>query len=287
MRPRFSITAILVLCGAMLSCPCYVAAQPPGQVMFVRNAAEVAMVNANFQGLALTVQTKDGRPMVLKFDDKVKVELTGTADLDFLPYIRSPMLLKIKTEITTKTKTSTGAVKEMEISTVSPENKEGVQSDEASGLLSPTQKKGPPPALQTVEIKGVPTAYKNGVLTIQGMKVQIDPEAKITVNADAPSALAIIPPGTKFEILYRVVPNVPNPQAYPPVLEAVKVKLEEPYSAPKKPGAKKAEPPKTDPKSTAKPGDATKPADPAKPADGAKPADAPKAEAPKEEPKKK
>ncbi len=177
------------------------------------------------------VQLKLGQnSWLMQLDPKVVITFTGTAETDFVQLAQAPLMVRFKTEIHNRQKKATETVTEIEIINVNDTNKPGAIIDGLGGL-APEPVKGPQPETQRYMITGPVTGYKNGEMTVLGIKVPVDPMAKVTVNLDGAAALMATPPQANTIISYKHYPMQPG--------KGILLKMEatgvEPLAAPKKP----------------------------------------------------
>jgi hypothetical protein len=169
----------------------------------------------------------------------VRVAVTGTAEVDFIPYIRAPFLLRFTSDMNAKNHQPMGKISEFEILSASEKTSPGMIRDDATPA-GPETKKLPPPTTYILQVTGVPQSYKNGILQIGGKKFEVDPTAKISMKFDSLAGLAAIPPGKDVNIVLGYPENPQNKPKPPFYLLSLKYEFEETLSAPKK-GGKKSE----------------------------------------------
>jgi hypothetical protein len=179
---------------------------------------------------------------LLQIDPKLKVEIKGTAELDYLPLVQLPLMVRYKTELNNRTKSATTPVTELEILNVSEQDRPGVLNDSVTSF-NEQPKKGPPPMTGNYQVTGPVTSYKNGTLQIGQVKASIDPAAKISMLLKDPKSFLLLPPGATMKIKLDYYPMLEGKG----LLKEVDATLAEPLAAPKKPnpkspGGKPAEP---------------------------------------------
>ncbi len=135
----------------------------------------------------------NGNPMFVRFDQKSKVKVTGTATADFLD---KGMFVQFKGTFDRHGK-GMEPIKEFVIFTPGPNNPTGAFADGGGGAnafeeqQNATKKKGPPPATSMYEIAGRITAAHNNLLSIDcgNMKVraEVASDAKVKLEAADPS----------------------------------------------------------------------------------------------------
>ena len=135
----------------------------------------------------------NGNPTLVRFDQKSKVKVTGTATADFLD---KGMFVQFKGTFDRHGK-GMEPIKEFVIFTPGPNNPTGAFADGGVGAnafeeqQNATKKKGPPPATSMYEIAGRITAAHNNLLSIDcgNMKVraEVAPDAKVKLEAADPS----------------------------------------------------------------------------------------------------
>ncbi|MDX1965319.1 MAG: hypothetical protein SFX18_19390 [Pirellulales bacterium] len=218
------------------------------------------------------------KPWLLQIDPKLTVEVIGTAEVDFLPLVQAPLMLRFKAEVHKKKMEATEPVSAFEVINISERDKPGIIDDSPPSLDEP--KKGPPPQTVPVIVQGPVTGLKNGILQVGKVKIKVDPAAVIELNLTDPRALALLPPATPLTCKIEYYPGMDGRG----ILKDVKVKLAEPLAAPKKPMPKKPASAKDkaknkgkDPEPTAeeKPDSDKKPANEEKTAETEKPGDEP------------
>jgi hypothetical protein len=206
-------------------------AQVPAQNQQAKpvTASKEAAVYEGVQGKM--VQLKLGQnSWIMQFDPKVVITYTGTAETDFVQLAQAPLMVRFKTEVHNRQKKATEAVTEIEIINANDTNKPGAIIDGLGGL-PPEPTKGPQPETQRYMITGPVTGYKNGEMTVLGIKVPVDPMAKVTVNLDGQAALLATTPQANTIISYKHYPMRPGTG----VLLKMEVTGTEPLAAPKKP----------------------------------------------------
>jgi len=169
------------------------------------------------------------QPWLLQIDPKVKVEITGTAEPDYLALMQPPLMVRFKAEVNTKTKQATAAVTEMEILNPTEKIKAGAVVEESNTFDDP--KKGTQPATINYEVTGPVSGYKNGQMVVMGLKVAVDPAAKITVKITEPKMLLMLPAGTVMTADFDYLTMTQGKG----ILKEAKVALTEPLAPPKKP----------------------------------------------------
>lgn len=179
------------------------------------------------------VQLKLGNnSWLMQLDPKVVVTYTGTAETDFIQLAQPPLMVRFKTEVNTRQKKATETVTEIEVVNMSETEKPGAVVDALGGAFAaPEQPKGPPPESQRYQITGPVSGYKNGEMTVMGIKVPVDPMAKVTVNLTGPTALLATPPQANAIISYKYFTKQPGKG----ILTKMEVTGTEPLPAPKKP----------------------------------------------------
>jgi len=172
-------------------------------------------------------------PWLMQLDPKVVVTFTGTAETDFVQLAQAPLMVRFKAEINTRQKKATEAVTEIEIINASETEKPGAVIDGLGGGFAgaPEQPKGPQPETQRYQITGPVSGYKNGEMTVMGIKVPVDPMAKVTVNLTGPTALLATPPQANAVISYKYYTKQPGKG----ILTRMEATATEPLAAPKKP----------------------------------------------------
>jgi hypothetical protein len=188
----------------------------------------------NFAQNKIMMKVK-GVNIPMEINPKARIAITGTAELDFIPYIKAPLMLQFTTDMNSKNNQPTGKIAEMEIVSASEKVVPGMVRD-IDTPAGPDAKKLPPAATYILQVTGGPQSYKNGVLQIGGKKFEIDPAGKINVKCDSLSALVAIPPNQDVDIVIGYQEN-PMKKPMPPFyLLGLKYELPEPLSAPKKGG---------------------------------------------------
>jgi hypothetical protein len=187
---------------------------------------------ATFEGAqGNVVQLKLGQnSWLMQLEPKAVITFTGTAETDFVELAKSPLMVRFRAEINTRQKKATAPVSEIEIVNLSEINKPGAVVDGLGGFAE--QPKGPPPETQSLLITSPVSSYKNGELTLAGgIKVPVDPMAKVTVNLDGPAALLATPPQANTVITYKYFTKQPGRG----ILSRMESTGVEPLAAPKKP----------------------------------------------------
>jgi hypothetical protein len=137
----------------------------------------------------------DGKPWLLQFDPKVKVNVSGLATADGLA---AGMFVKFHAEVDKKGKASE-EIDDLEIFT--PSEKTPLGATAAGNAFETTPKKGPAATPTTYDIAGKVTGLKKGVITVAcpGLTVhgQLSSDPKITVNA---ADLRFASPGDKISV---------------------------------------------------------------------------------------
>jgi len=180
------------------------------------------------------VQLKLGNnSWLMQLDPKVVVTFTGTAETDFVQLAQAPLMVRFKTEVNTRQKKATETVTEIEIVNLSETEKPGAVVDGLGGAFAAEtpQPKGPQPETQRFQITGPVSSYKNGEMTVLGIKVPVDPMAKVTVNLTGPTALLATPPQANAIISYKYFTKQPGKG----ILTRMEATGTEPLQAPKKP----------------------------------------------------
>ncbi len=180
------------------------------------------------------VQVKLGENnWLMQLDPKVVVTYTGTAETDFLQLAQAPLMVRFKAEINTRLKKATEPVTEFEIINANDVNKPGAVLDGLGvGIgIAPEQPKGPLPESQQYLITGPVSGYKNDELTVMGVKVPVDPTAKVTVNLTGRAALLVTPLQANTIISYKYYKQQPGRG----MLTKMDTIGTEPLAAPKKP----------------------------------------------------
>ncbi len=139
----------------------------------------------------------DGARWLLKFEQKPKVIVSGTATVEALA---PGMFVKFKGEFDKKGKAS-AEINDLEIFTPNEKEPLGATPSGASPFDSPMPKKGPATTPTAYDIAGRITSIKKNSITVAcpGMTVHGDlaPEAAITVNV---ADLTFASPGDKIEV---------------------------------------------------------------------------------------
>ncbi len=179
------------------------------------------------------VQLKLGtNSWLMQLDPKVVITFTGTAETDFVQLAQAPLMVRFKAEINERQKKATEAVTEIEIINVSETEKPGAVVDGIGGFAgAPESTKGPKPETQRYLVTGPVSGYKNGEMTVLGIKVPVDPMAKVTVNLTGPAALLATPRQANAVISYKFYTK----QLGKGILTMMEVTGTEPLVAPKKP----------------------------------------------------
>lgn len=179
------------------------------------------------------VQLKLGNnSWLMQLDPKVVVTFAGTAETDFIQLAQAPLMVRFKAEINERQKKATEAVTEIEIVNLSDTEKPGAIVDGLGGAFAPSeQPKGPKPETQRYQVTGPVSGYKNGEMTVLGIKVPVDPMAKVTVNLTGPAALLATPPQANAVISYKYYTKQPGKG----ILTRMEATGTEPLAAPKKP----------------------------------------------------
>lgn len=180
------------------------------------------------------VQLKlDTNSWLMQLDPKVVVTFAGTAETDFVQLAQLPLMVRFKAEVNTRQKKAMEAVTEIEIINVSETEKPGAVVDGLGGgfAAETPQPKGPQPETQRFQITGPVTGYKNGEMTVLGIKVPVDPMAKVTVNLTGPTALLATPPQANAIITYKYFTKQPGKG----ILTRMEATGTDPLPAPKKP----------------------------------------------------
>ena len=205
-----------------------------------QNAQAPKMVAANKESAIYLgaqgnlVQVKLGEnSWLMQLDPKVAITYTGTAETDFIQLAQAPLMVRFKAEIHNRQKKATEPVTEFEIINATDKNIAGAVLDGlgAGAGIAPEQPKGPLPETQHYLITGPVSSYKNGELTVLGIKVPVDPMAKVTVTLTGPAALLATPLQSNTIINYKHYPMQPG--------RGILLKMDtigtEPLAAPKKP----------------------------------------------------
>lgn len=179
------------------------------------------------------VQLKLGmNSWLMQLDPKVVVTFTGTAETDFVQLAQAPLMVRFKTEVNIRQKKATEPVTEIEIININETDKPGAVVDGLGGAFAAQeQPKGPQPETQRYQITGPVTGYKNGEMTVLGIKVPVDPMAKVTINLNGPTALLATPPQSNAVISYKYFTKQPGKG----ILTKMEATATEPLAAPKKP----------------------------------------------------
>ncbi|MGC4002993.1 MAG: hypothetical protein QM811_07610 [Pirellulales bacterium] len=178
----------------------------------------------------------DGKPWIMQVEAKAKIELTGTAELDYITLAKGPLLARVRTEVNTRQKVSTNPVSEVELVIMSDANIPGVSTDSGIASFGDSQPKPNNNPVQNAAVTGLVTGYKNGVAVINGYKITIDPAAKVKVNFDAAGAFQALPPGTKVNVNLAYFEKLPGRA----LITGAKMEFAEPLAIPqpKRPGGK-------------------------------------------------
>lgn len=167
---------------------------------------------------------------LMQLDPKAVITYSGTAETDFVQLAQAPLMVRFKAEIHNRQKKATETVTEVEIINANETNKPGAVIDGLGGLAQEPVK-GPPPETQRYMITGPVSSYKNGEMTVLGIKVPVDPMAKVTVNLDGQAALLATPPQANTTISYKYFTKQPGRG----MLTKMETVGTEPLPAPKKP----------------------------------------------------
>lgn len=225
-RPMLLCLAIALLLIWSANTPAQTPPKPDGTGS--KEAAVYEGMQGNIVGLKL-----GANPWFMQLDPKVVITFTGTAETDFVQLAQTPLMVRFKAEVMTRQKKVTEAVTEIEIINVSETEKPGVVIDGLGGgfASAPEQPKGPQPETQRYQITGPVSGYKNGEMTVMGIKVPVDPMAKVTVNLTGPAALLATPPQANAIVSYKYFTKQPGKG----ILTRMEATGTEPLVAPKKP----------------------------------------------------
>jgi hypothetical protein len=225
----FCLAIALMLIWSAQSPAQYQQQQPKPDGTGNKESAVYEGMKGNIVGLKLGANS-----WIMQLDPKVVVTFTGTAETDFIQVAQLPLMVRIKAEINTRQKKATETVTEIEIINVSETEKPGAVVDGLGGgaFAGPTeQPKGPQPETQRYQITGPVSGYKNGELTVNGIKIPVDPMAKVTVNLTGPTALLVTPPQANAIVSYKYYTKAPGKG----ILTRFEATGTEPLPAPKKP----------------------------------------------------
>jgi hypothetical protein len=225
-RPMLFCMAIATLLIWSAHVPAQTQPKPDGTG--TKEAAVYEGIKGNIVGLKL-----GNNSWLMQLDPKAVVTFTGTAETDFVQVAQLPLMVRIKAEINTRQKKATETVTEIEILNVSETEKPGAVVDGLGGgaFAAPEQPKGPQPETQRYQITGPVSGYKNGELTVLGIKIPVDPMAKVTVNLTGPAALLATPPQANAVVSYKYYTKAPGKG----ILSYFEATGTEPLPAPKKP----------------------------------------------------
>ena len=174
-------------------------------------------------GKGTLLMTLEGNPWVGAVPAAARVTITGAAERDVL---RPGVIVRLTAEFDRKTGAATEPVSELEIITPRPGDRTGVFPDE---VVDPTEnRKGPPPATARLRIFDAISGVKENTLFFKRYRVELAPEATISVNATDPSLLS---PGDEIKrVRGKRIAGVDGRL----VVEQLEAVLAKPLSMPKK-----------------------------------------------------
>jgi hypothetical protein len=190
-------------------------------------------VKGEFEGLSGNYMKciLNGNPMLVHFDDKSKIKVTGTATADF---INKGLFVRFKGTFDRHGK-GTEPIKEFVIFTPDADNSVGaVESGGSNAFDEPTpgKKKGPPPPTAMYEVAGRITAAHLNLITVDcgNMKIRAEVAPDATVKLDS-SDLSWASSGD----LAKVKGSVDQPPHGTAIASEVSIELSTPL-APRKKG---------------------------------------------------
>lgn len=224
-RPIFFLFSFVVALAWAVHVPAQNAPKPDGT-----GTKEAATFEGVVQGNIVQLKINNNS-WLMQLDPKVVITFAGTAETDFIQLAQTPLMVRFKAEVNTRQKKATEAVTEIEIINANETDKPGAVVDGLGGLAGQEQPKGPQPETQRYQITGPVSGYKNGEMTVMGIKVPVDPMAKVTVNLNGPAALLATPPQANAVITYKYFTKQPGRG----ILSKMETTAAEPLVAPKKP----------------------------------------------------
>ena len=134
----------------------------------------------------------NGNRTLVRFDQKSKIKVTGTATVDFL---EKGLFVRFKGVFDRKGK-STEPIKEIVIFTPGPDTVLAAEEGGAGNAFDETgpKKKAPPSATVAYDVAGRITAAHNNLLSIdcgrKKLRAEVAPDAKVTLDATDPTLFA-------------------------------------------------------------------------------------------------